>query len=100
LLRLQLHELAKDKLIAQISGSFLIIGSGTLFVAASWKLLATGHLLASLGSAFAGKKLNGATASHSNQFSSILSLGSEFSISVIFALSHISERTDNQMAMS
>lgn len=49
---LNLHEAAKDKFIAQISGSCLSIGSGLIFLAASGTYLVIGQLLVSLGSAF------------------------------------------------
>ncbi|KAH8668573.1 major facilitator superfamily domain-containing protein [Xylariales sp. PMI_506] len=50
--RLNLHEAAKDKLIAQISGSCLTLGSGLIFLAASGTYLVIGQLLVSLGLAF------------------------------------------------
>ncbi|KAK3329762.1 major facilitator superfamily domain-containing protein [Apodospora peruviana] len=47
--RLRLHETAKDKHIAQVSGVFLVVGSWTLFFAASWAVLVLGQFLTSLG---------------------------------------------------
>ncbi|KAI1781489.1 MFS general substrate transporter [Hypoxylon cercidicola] len=49
---LRLHEISKDKLIAQISGAFLAIGSSIIFLATSWVGLVAGECLASLGLAF------------------------------------------------
>ncbi|KAK1752305.1 major facilitator superfamily domain-containing protein [Echria macrotheca] len=50
--RLNLHEILKDKRIAQISGLFLVLGTGTTFAAGSWASLAAGQVLTSLGLAF------------------------------------------------
>lgn len=50
--RLNFHDATRDKLIAQISGFFLSVGSGLIFLAASGTYLVTGQLLVSLGSAF------------------------------------------------
>jgi len=72
LLHFKLQELAKDKLIAQISGILLVIGSGTLFIAGSLVLLVISQLLTSLGSAFGDKQLHRATISHSNLTISLL----------------------------
>ncbi|KAL2206789.1 MFS general substrate transporter [Sarocladium strictum] len=50
--QLHLHEISKDKRIAQLSGIFLISGSILIFLAASARNLVTGHVVASLGLAF------------------------------------------------
>lgn len=51
-MRYHLHETSKDKVIAQISGVFLIIGSILLFFAHSWVVLAAGQFLSHIGYAF------------------------------------------------
>lgn len=50
--RLKLHEIAKDKRIAQISGFFLVIGTSIIFAAGSWTILVLGQVLYSMGMAF------------------------------------------------
>lgn len=50
--RLKLHEIAKDKRIAQISGCFLILGTSIIFAAGSWTILVLGQVLYSMGLAF------------------------------------------------
>ncbi|KAL6689763.1 putative MFS multidrug transporter [Trichoderma pleuroticola] len=50
--RLKLHEIAKDKRIAQISGFFLVLGTSVISVAGSWTILVLGQVLYSLGLAF------------------------------------------------
>lgn len=62
---MKLHELAKDKFIAQISSIFLVIGSGILFTAVSWPLLVIGQFLTSCGTAFTGMQFYTVIASHS-----------------------------------
>jgi hypothetical protein len=52
LLRLRLHEMAKDKRLAQLSSIFLIVGAGTIFLATSWPAISAGQILSSLGAAF------------------------------------------------
>lgn len=50
--RLNLHEIVKDKRIAQISGLFLVLGTGIAFAAESWAALVLGQVLTSMGLAF------------------------------------------------
>ncbi|KAM7205482.1 Major facilitator superfamily domain containing protein [Naviculisporaceae sp. PSN 640] len=52
LTRFHLHETSKDKVIAQISGVFLVIGSLLLFFAHSWVVLVAGQLISHIGYAF------------------------------------------------
>ncbi|KAG8415784.1 hypothetical protein J3458_009604 [Metarhizium acridum] len=52
LCRLKLHEIAKDKGIAQISGFFLVLGTSIIFAAGSWPILVLGQVLYSMGLAF------------------------------------------------
>lgn len=52
LTQFHLHETAKDKVIAQISGIFLIAGSVLLFFAHSWVVLVAGQLVSHIGYAF------------------------------------------------
>jgi MFS family permease len=47
--RMHLHEMAKDKRIAQICGICLTAGSAMVFLAKSWITLTIGETLASLG---------------------------------------------------
>ncbi|UKZ80162.1 hypothetical protein TrVFT333_007919 [Trichoderma virens FT-333] len=42
---LKLHEIAKDKRIAQISGFFLVLGTSIIFAAGSWTMLVLGQVL-------------------------------------------------------
>lgn len=41
--------MVKDRLLAQGSGAFLVLGSTTIFLAASWVLIVVGQVLCSLG---------------------------------------------------
>lgn len=50
---LRLPAIAKDKLIAQASGIFLVLGSGSIFLAKSSMVIVAGQLLSSLGDVFA-----------------------------------------------
>lgn len=50
---LHLHEMLKDKRMAQISGVFLVAGSTTVAIADSWIPMVLGEVLFSLGFAFA-----------------------------------------------
>ncbi|PTB47737.1 hypothetical protein M431DRAFT_21838 [Trichoderma harzianum CBS 226.95] len=50
--RLKLHEIAKDKRIAQISGFFLVLGTSIIFTAGSWTILVLGQVVYSMGLAF------------------------------------------------
>ncbi|KAL6786332.1 putative MFS multidrug transporter [Trichoderma sp. SZMC 28012] len=50
--RLKLHEIAKDKRIAQISGVFLVLGTSIIFAAGSWTILVLGQVVYSMGLAF------------------------------------------------
>ncbi|KAL7904151.1 putative MFS multidrug transporter [Trichoderma velutinum] len=50
--RLNLHEIVKDKRIAQISGFFLVLGTSITFGARSWTILVLGQVLYSMGLAF------------------------------------------------
>jgi predicted MFS family arabinose efflux permease len=52
LLRLRLHEMAKDKPLAQLSSLFLVAGAGIIFLATSWPVMVAGQVLSALGAAF------------------------------------------------
>ncbi|GAW18396.1 hypothetical protein ANO14919_078710 [Xylariales sp. No.14919] len=47
--RVGLHEMAKDKRLAQLSSSFLIVGSGLIYIAKSLPAMITGQIFSSLG---------------------------------------------------
>jgi MFS family permease len=50
--RLKLHEIAKDKRIAQISGFFLVLGTSIIFAVGSWTIIILGQVSYSMGLAF------------------------------------------------
>jgi MFS family permease len=50
--RMNLHEIVKDKRIAQASGLFLVMGTGICFAADSWAVLVLGQVLTNFGLAF------------------------------------------------